>query len=187
MHTHPDHAKLVALFPHIRAYQALATEHGINDIFQDNGGKLLQLLLLTGLRISPGREGNDAIDSSGDEYEVKTVNLLLTQSFSTHHHLNHAIIQKYRAVRWYFATYRGIEIEDIFRMAPDVLEPYFSAWEAKLNDSAAPRTHINNPKIPVRFVRENGENCYHAEPQLPLPPSAANPPLVEEAESGEGA
>src|SRR5687768_15119680 len=102
MAAHQDAKKLEALVPKIREYQRLATEHGINDIFQDNGGKLLQLLLLTGLRISPGREGNDAVDDDGNEYELKTVNILLTSSFSTHHHLNHTIIGKYREVDWYF-------------------------------------------------------------------------------------
>jgi hypothetical protein len=36
-----DLDELQRLFPYIREYQALANKHGINDIFQDNGGKLL--------------------------------------------------------------------------------------------------------------------------------------------------
>lgn len=56
---HPDKAILDELFPYIERYQELANKHGINDIFQDNGGKILQVLLVTGLLISPGREGND--------------------------------------------------------------------------------------------------------------------------------
>ena len=71
------------LLPSIRNYQELASKHGIGDIFQDNGGKLLQLILLTGLEVIPGREGNDARDETGKEYELKSVNVLLTQSFST--------------------------------------------------------------------------------------------------------
>jgi hypothetical protein len=46
---HPDYARLQALWPSIEEYQRLATQHGIADIFQDNGGKLLQVLLLMGL------------------------------------------------------------------------------------------------------------------------------------------
>ena len=42
MGSHPDAKKLEELFPYIREYQKLAAAHGINDIFQDNGGKLLQ-------------------------------------------------------------------------------------------------------------------------------------------------
>lgn len=58
-----DLDRLQNAFEGIRAMQALAIEYGINDILQDNGGKVLQVLILLGLRISPGREGNDAIDA----------------------------------------------------------------------------------------------------------------------------
>ena len=111
MSPHPDKALLDRLFPHIRQYQELAQKHGINDIFQDNGGKLLQVLLLTNLKVLPGREGNDAVDDSGNEYELKSVNIRLTKSFSTHHHMNPNIIEKYRQVDWIFAVYEGIEIQ----------------------------------------------------------------------------
>lgn len=86
--------KLNNLFPHIREYQKLASElYSINDVFQDNGGKLLQVLMITGLQNLDGsREGNDAVDSEGNEYELKSVNINLTQSFSTNHHLNQHII-----------------------------------------------------------------------------------------------
>ena len=47
--------KLNELFPYIRKYQTLAEESNeINDVFQDNGGKLLQVLLITGLKDIPG-------------------------------------------------------------------------------------------------------------------------------------
>ncbi|MFH1528931.1 MAG: hypothetical protein ABIG69_20195 [Bacteroidota bacterium] len=78
-----DIRKLKKLFPNILEYQKLADKHGINDIFQDNGGKLLQVLLITGLKVIPGREGNDAKDESGKEFELKSVNIKLTKSFST--------------------------------------------------------------------------------------------------------
>lgn len=157
---HPDWEVLLRLFPAVREYQALASKHGIGDIFQDNGGKLLQLLLLTGLSISPGREGNDAVDSCGREYELKTLNCLLTQSFSTHHHLNPVIIAKYREVDWYFGVYEGIELKELYFMPPATLEPYFSMWETKWRDSGG--KDINNPKIPLRFVREHGELRFRA-------------------------
>ena len=80
MKPHPDITQLKALFPTIRLYQKLADKHGIDDIFQDNGGKLLQLILVLGLTVLPGREGNDAKDATGKEYELKTVNLLKTKS-----------------------------------------------------------------------------------------------------------
>jgi hypothetical protein len=60
---------------------------------------------VTGLEVIPGREGNDAKDSNGNEFELKSVNIALTKSFSTHHHINPRIIEKYRQVDWIFAVY----------------------------------------------------------------------------------
>ena len=158
MKAHPDKAKLDRLFPALREYQALANKHGINDIFQDNGGKQLQLLLITGLKSTGGREGNDARDGRGNEFELKSVNTLLTQSFSTHHHMNPVILAKYRKVDWIFAIYEGIELQSIYRMKPLELEPYFSRWETKWHKDG--NKDINNPKIPVRFVVEHGKAIY---------------------------
>lgn len=158
MKPHPDTAELERLFPYIREYQALASKHGIGDIFQDNGGKLLQLLLVTGLRCIGSREGNDAVDAEGKEYELKSVNVLLTKSFSTHHHMNPVILAKYRQVDWLLAIYEGIELQEIYRMKPAMLEPYFSSWEKKWHESGG--KDINNPKIPVKFVVERGELIY---------------------------
>ena len=148
-------AEMERLLPYIREYQALASKHGIGDIFQDNGGKLLQLLLVTGLRCIGSREGNDAVDVEGKEYELKSVNVLLTKSFSTHHHMNPVILAKYRQVDWLLAIYEGIELQEIYRMKPAMLEPYFSSWEKKWHESGG--KDINNPKIPVKFVVERGE------------------------------
>jgi Restriction endonuclease PvuII len=168
MEEHPDKAILDELFPHIRHYQELASKHGIHDIFQDNGGKLLQVLLVLGLKALPGREGNDAVDDEGNEYELKSVNTLLTKSFSTHHHMNSIIIAKYRKVDWIFAVYEGIELKAIYRLTPADLESFFSKWEDKLNSGIS---HLNNPKIPLKFVVEKGQLYYKVkEPIEPILP-----------------
>ena len=154
--------KLNELFPYIRKYQKLAEKsNGINDVFQDNGGKLLQVLLITGLKDIPGREGNDAVDSEGNEYELKSVNIKLTKTFSTHHHMNPTIIAKYRKVDWIFAVYEGIELIEIYRLTPEDLEPYYDKWEKKWK--ADGDKDINNPKIPLKYVRENGKLIYKME------------------------
>lgn len=164
--SHPDAKRLEELFPAVQAYQALAAKHGIGDIFQDNGGKLLQTLLILNLRGLSSREGNDARDDDGNEYELKTVNALLTGSFSTHHHLNPVILAKYRKVHaWYFSVYEGIELVEIYRMTPAGLEEsFFTPWETKWREMNHGRTSefrdINNPKIPVRYVQEHGELVY---------------------------
>lgn len=166
---HPDKAKLDRLFPHVKRLQALASKHGINDVFQDNGGKLLQILLALNLKATGSREGNDARDARGREYEIKSVNVLLTASFSTHHHLNPTILAKYRAVDWFFAIYKGIVLMEIYRMRPAALECYFRCWEDRWRMN---RKDINNPKIPVAFVREHGELV---KPPRVAPPTRAVP------------
>lgn len=151
---HPDLNNLAHLWPAIQQYQDLATKHGIADIFQDNGGKILHVLLLLGLRALPGREGNDAVDMSGREYELKSVNIELTNSFSTHHHMNPDIIAKYRQVPWIFAIYRHIVLQSVYLLEPQDLELYYSQWERKWYAEGG--KDINNPKIPVKYVIEHG-------------------------------
>src|SRR4051812_455389 len=148
---HPDRKKLDELFGYIREYQKLAVKHGINDIFQDNGGKLLQVILLLGIKVLPGREGNDAVEpSSRREFELKSVNTDLTKSFSTHHHINPTILSKYRKVEWIFAIYCGIELQSIYIVHPELLDKYFfKDWEERWTKN---EKDINNPKIPLRFV-----------------------------------
>ena len=160
---HSDKENLDALFPYIQQYQELASKHGIDDVFQDNGGKLLQVLLILNLKVVPGREGNDAIDADGNEYELKSINIKLTKGFSTHHHMNPTIIEKYRKVDWYFAIYEGIELQSIYRLTPADLEFYYAFWEKKWNDSGG--KDINNPKIPVKFVKEKGKQVYQRQDQ----------------------
>lgn len=151
--------------PSVRQLQDLARRHGIDDIFQDNGGKILQMLLAPNLQGIPGREGNDAVDAEGREYELKSVNVWLTSSFSTNHHVNVPIIEKYRQVEWVFAIYEGIEMRRAYRMKAARLEPYFAGWQAKWLET---QKDINNPKIPLKFVMEHGDLVYSDEKELDL-------------------
>jgi hypothetical protein len=163
---HRDKEDLNKIFPHLRVLQKLATKHGIPDIFQDNGGKYLQLALITGLTLLKSREGNDAVDETGREYEIKTLNLDRVTSFTTHHHLNPLIIAKYRKVDWVFAVYRSIEWEVVYYMSARELDPYFKKWETKWK---AQKKDINNPKIPLKFVVEHGHRIFPADQQPNVP------------------
>ncbi len=160
-----DLERLNAAFKGIHEMQQLANEYGINDILQDNGGKVLQVLILLGLKISPGREGNDAIDTEGNEYELKTVNRALNKNagITTHHHLNKDILRKYRSVKaWYIALYEGVILQEIYKLPPILLEPLFQQWEAK---TEATGNALNNPKIPMRYVKQ-GERVYPVTTEL---------------------
>lgn len=162
--SHDDFEKLIQLWPAIQAYQALACEHGIDDVFQDNGGKILQVLLLLDMKILPGREGNDAVDSTGQEFELKSVNIELTKGFSTHHHMNPVIIAKYRKVPWIFAVYRHITLESVYRVEAEGMEHWYSKWEQKWHVDGG--KDINNPKIPVSYVAECGRLLYGTPPAI---------------------
>jgi transcriptional regulator with XRE-family HTH domain len=154
-----DLARLQSAIEGIREMQRLADEYGIRDILQDNGGKILQVCILLGLKVSPHREGNDAYDNEGNEYELKTINRALAKNrgITTHHHLTTDIINKYRKVKaWYIAFYEGFELVEIYRVLPSILEPLFSKWEEKFERNHEP---INNPKIPLNFVYK-GELVY---------------------------
>jgi len=151
-----DLVRLNAGLEGVHSLQRLANEYGINDIFQDNGGKVLQVLIILGLSMSPGREGNDAIDSDGNEYELKTINISLnrTAGVTTHHHLNLDILNKYRAVKaWYIAIYEGIQLREIYRVEPAILEPLFKVWEERIKNVGA----LNNPKISISKYIRKGE------------------------------
>jgi hypothetical protein len=162
---HQDLQRLKELYPYIEDYQELANRHNIRDIFQDNGGKLLQVLLLLGLENVSDRIGNDAVDRHGNEYELKSVNLdRQSPSFTTHHHMTLEILNKYRQVDWIFATYNGIQIGEIYYSPPERLEKrYFQGWEEKLRkryQNPEKDNHINNPKIAISHVRNVGNKLY---------------------------
>jgi type II restriction enzyme len=107
------------------------------------------------------------VDRFGNEYELKTVNLdRQSPSFTTHHHLNLGVLDKYRQVDWIFATYKGITIGEIYYVPPGRLEdPYFQRWEGKLQkrdrQSGPDETpDLNNPKIAIGHVRRVGNQLY---------------------------
>ena len=152
--------------------EELARTYEIDDIAQDNNLKLLQTLVLFDLRNQPGREGSDAIDRYGHAWELKTVNVDLTRSFSTNHHTNFERIAVFRKERWLFSAYQGIRLQEVYAVSPAALEPFFSKWEQDIARRArlqGAEAHLNNPKIPLKFVRAVGIKVYPAE--VPIDPA----------------
>lgn len=145
------------LWPGVERVQALADAYNIPDIFQDAGGKMLQLAVACGLDIIPGRTGPDAQDRIGNTYEIKTVDLNgKSKGFTTNHHLTGKTILRYRTRRWVFAMYDRITLKEAYLVEGIDLEPVFQNWEIVLKT----RDHINNPKIPIDFVRQIGVTMY---------------------------
>lgn len=164
-------ARLEELWENLHDLADMCREYGIEDMLQDNGLKVMQQLVYLDMDFLPGREGNDSISRSGTEWEMKSVNILLTSGFSTNHHTNYDIIAKYRQVPWTFSIYEGITLKEIYVMTPEQLEPIYRHWEDQLANG---RSHLNNPKIPVRFVRENGLCVYPINPRDPIDPDSIN-------------
>lgn len=158
----PEHQQAISqlnnIWNNLNNLATLAKSYGIDDIFQDNGAKILQQLIILNFDVLPGREGNDAKSRSGREWEMKSINIATTaQGFSTNHHLNAHILNKYRQVPWSFAIYNNLELESVYVMSPAMLEPMFTRWEENYINQGR---EGNNPKIPVRFVKENGIQVY---------------------------
>lgn len=170
----PEHRheidRVMSLFSALHDLEDMCTEYGIPDLLQDNGAKVLQQLVLLNFDNLPGREGNDAVSASGTEWEMKSINIATSASgFSTNHHTTYDIIRKYRSVPWSFAIYDGIKLLSIYVMTPEQLEPLFSHWEEKLRTMP----HLNNPKIPVKFVQEKGLLVYPYD-RTPIDPDSIN-------------
>lgn len=143
--------------------EELARAYEISDIAQDNNLKLLQTLVLFDFKNQPGREGSDAIDRYGHAWELKTVNIDLTNSFSTNHHTNLERISVFRQERWLFSAYRGISLQEVYAVSPLALEEYFTKWEETVREKIKgnnENAHLNNPKIPLKFVRQMGIKVY---------------------------
>lgn len=157
-HLNLRYAEIETLWPGVEALQNLADHYGIKDVFQDAGGKMLQLAVACGLDLIPGRTGPDARDRVGNEYEVKTVDMhgKKTGGFTTNHHLTEDTISRYRSRRWVFAIYDRITLMEAYLVEAEALEPVFQKWSHTLRAT----DHINNPKIPVEYVREVGTPMY---------------------------
>ncbi|UVD36521.1 restriction endonuclease [Rhodobacter phage RcXuper] len=156
-HLNLRYQEIENLWPGIEQVQRLADQYNIPDIFQDAGGKMLQLAVACGLDIIPGRTGPDACDRVGNLYEIKTVDLTgKPRGFTTNHHLTDKTILRYRTRRWVFAMYDRITLMEAYLVEAVDLEPVFQNWEQTLKT----KDHINNPKIPIDYVRSVGTTMY---------------------------
>ncbi len=154
---------LNSMWSKLDGIEELARAYEINDIAQDNNLKLLQTLVLFDFQNQPEREGSDAIDRYGHAWELKTLNINLTSGFSTNHHTNLERIAVFRQERWLFSVYRGISLHEVYAVSPVALEEFFSKWEETVREKIAgnnENAHLNNPKIPLKFVRQVGIKVY---------------------------
>ena len=163
-----DKTAVDILWKQLGTLQEIAEEFGISNIFQDNGAEILQQLIYLNMKAVPGREGNDGIDINGCEWEMKSIDISKgNKGITTNHHLNTAIIEKYKTVPWSIALYDGIILKKIYVIGSDQLQPIFDNWELKLKT----RNSLNNPKIPLKFIQDNGILIYEEGMEYPLNPA----------------
>lgn len=158
-HLNLRYQEIEDLWPSIEEFQRLAEQYGVHDVFQDAGGKMVQLAIATGLDLIPERTGPDGEDRIGNLYEVKTVDLTASErcrGFTTNHHLTVDTINRYRDRRFIFATYDRITLLEARLVEAEELEPIFQRWEELL----VGKNHLNNPKIPLQYVRDRGKTMY---------------------------
>ena len=162
-----DKTSVDILWCQLHTLQDIAQEFGIDNIFQDNGAEILQQLIYLNMKAVPGREGNDGIDVNGCEWEMKSLDISKgNQGITTNHHLNASIIEKYRTVPWSVSIYDGIHLKKIYVVGNEQLQSLFANWEEQLQTVES----INNPKIPLSYIEENGVLIYQEGDEYPIDP-----------------
>jgi len=142
--------------------QEHGTKNEIVSVFDDGGYRELLMGKLFGLQLHKGRHGDDATDSEGHNYELKTVNLVDTSGklrknpgVTTCHHVNPIIIQRYRGLHaWLVGIFFVNEPVEIYELDPQFVSRTLDTWENRLRDEDI--THINNPKLKFQDIREHG-------------------------------
>ena len=162
-----DKTSVDILWRQLATLQGIASDFGISNIFQDNGAEILQQLIYLNMKAVPGREGNDGVDINGCEWEMKSLDISKGNAgITTNHHLNAAIIEKYKTVPWSVAIYDGIHLKKIYIVGNEQLRPMFSKWEKQLETQES----INNPKIPLAYIEEHGILIYSEGDEYPIDP-----------------
>lgn len=153
-----DVERLNSTFKGLREAQTLATEYGISDVLQESSGKLLQVLIVLGLRLLPNRSGTAAADTEGNTYEIRMFNRSLSRNIGIplQEEVDASTLAGYRAARaWFVAVYEGVTLKEIYRINPADLESLFRQWEKKLQQTGS----LKSPRLPLRYVRK-GQSIY---------------------------
>lgn len=127
-----------------RALQEMAAVHGIHNVFET---KTVARVNSRGIRKG-------------------------SLSVTTEHTMTLANIARYRqTIMWIVAVFDGAEPEAIWEISAAALEPFFALWKSRLRElddyERVMRDHLNNPKIPLKFIAEHGVQVW--------PPQEADP------------
>lgn len=135
-----------------------ARQYGIKDIYSDSNIKQLQQTLYLGLDYIKGRNSYDAVDRTGHYWELKSLDITGSQkAFSTCSRMSREVCARYAAnCRFGFSIYDTTDLQQIYVMDSPMLKPLIDKWSKKLLE----KKHLNNPKIPLSFVKEHGYKIF---------------------------
>ena len=120
--------------------EAEANKIGIFNVFDDGGYRTLLLCTMFGLRVLPGKQGDDAVDSEGRTFELKTVNLqsgsgLFKEKYpdiGTEHTLSESNLKRYRKTTgWIIGVFIGNTPIEVWQIDSIHLEPVFRVFDKK--------------------------------------------------------
>lgn len=162
------------------------------EMFQDNRRES-QIAAFLGLHASERRAGEDATDSGGNAFELKSAS---NNQVTTGRDVGVHTINKWREVFWVVAVgtqdEKGLQMTALFVAHPKHLEPWFGKLEALLKDEERRYTRVlkaakkggavledidfvkqkcqrgitrNNPKIPLQLFRDRGLALNHQSPR----------------------
>lgn len=144
-----------------------ANKVGIFNVFDDGGYRTLLLCTMFGLHVLPGKSGDDAVDSEGRTFELKTVNLksgagMFKENYpgvGTAHSLSEASIARYqKTTGWIIGVFIGNTPIEVWQIDSRHFDPLFR----KLSLRLAANQGVNNPKIPFKLIRRHGKRIYRS-------------------------
>lgn len=144
-----------------------ANKIGIFNVFDDGGYRTLLLCTMFGLHVLPGKQGDDAVDSEGHTFELKTVNLksgsgMFKENYpgvGTAHSLSEANIARYqKTTGWIIGVFIGNTPIEVWQ----VDSKYFDLLFQRLGQKVAANRGTNNPKIPFKLIRRHGKRIYRS-------------------------
>lgn len=149
---------------HIAELQKYAAPYGIKDIASDNNIKTFQIYeTVQVLQSLKSRTGNDAVDSLGNEYELKTLDVS-GKYIRTSHGLTHEIIDRYRKAHWLVGMLEDNCLIELYYVHPTAFEEFFVKCENKLLETG--KKTLNDPPIPFKLVKERGTLIFTTEQSL---------------------
>lgn len=104
------------------------------------------------------RKSDFIVNEQGEPHVIRIVNIDKTNKVDIHYRMNPTVAKLYKRDTWIIAVYNGIELLEIYKLTPKQLNPFYLKWNQKWKADGG--KDINNPKIPLSFVKARGRLIY---------------------------